>query len=357
MEIQTRIDAFEKFGEILAETLKAQPLLEEFSSDVKDICIRLKDLIQNVKNKNPWFSSENVILALEAISGSLSCINIKCWVESFMDELSKNKKSLTIGVVMAGNIPLVGFFDFFYVLMSGHKFSGKLSAQDNKLLPLLGELLISIEPGFNNMIEFTKEKLSGFDAVIATGSDNTSRYFDYYFGKYPNIIRNSRSSVAILSGREQCEELALLGSDIFSYFGLGCRNVSKFYIPRSFSFDMFFDAIEDFRHVIENHKYKNNYDYYKSIYLLNKEKFYDNGFLILKESQEISSPVSAIYYEYYDDLNAVKHHLKEEKERLQCVVSDPSVIAKGVPFGTTQYPQLWDYADNINTMKFLLKLS
>ncbi len=357
MDINHRIKTFEKFGKLLEEMLNPDPKFDEEDPVLKDIQSRLYDLIQNTEKSNPWFTCENIRLALQAIVGSLSRLNIEQWSGKYMDDLREEKSPLKVGVVMAGNIPLVGFFDLFYVLMSGNIFLGKLSAQDNKLIPLLCEILDHIENGFKDLIEFTEGKLSGFDAVIATGSDNTSRYFDYYFGKYPNIIRQNRNSVAVLSGQESGEEISLLGTDIFSYFGLGCRNVSKLYVPRSFSFDAFFEAIADFKHVINNHKYQNNYDYYKSIYLLNKEKFRDNGFVMLKESAGISSPVSTINFEYYDDLEALKKHLEENNDKIQCIVSDTSVIHESTPFGNTQYPQLWDYADDVDTMKFLINIS
>lgn len=356
MKIQQRIDAFERFGETIAELLNPSVQLEEYRPEVKDVCYKLIDSIQDIEKLNPWFTSKNVRLSMHAISAKLSKSSIKTWIDPYMEELGDKNNSFLVAVVMAGNIPLVGFFDFFYILMSGNKFLGKLSSQDNKLLPLLSELLIIVEPGFYDMIEFTEDRLSGFDAVIATGSDNTSRYFDFYFKKYPNIIRNSRSSVAVLTGHESNDDLSLLGSDIFSYFGRGCRNVSKIFIPRSFSLDVLFKAIQDFKYVAENYKYMNNYDYYKSIYLLNKEKFFDNGFLMMKENPGISSAVATIFYEYYDDLNTVQDHLIENKDRVQCIVCDSTIIPEGIPFGTSQYPQLWDYADNIDTMKFLLGL-
>lgn len=357
MKIEERLEAFIKLGEYLkfvpepVETI--QKLKAEQIESIKD----LQHLVNNYQYENPWFIPENIELSLAAISNSLSRNKVELWIRKYKDQLKNKKKVLIIGVVMAGNIPLVGFQDFFNVLISGNKFLGKLSSDDNKLLPALNKLLVSIEPGFEEMVLFKDGRLSGFDAIIATGSDNTARYFDYYFGKYPNIIRKNRNGIAVLSGKENEEELRALGHDIFAYFGLGCRNVSKIYIPHSFSFELFFNALKDYDYVMENFKYKNNYDYYKSIYLLNKENFMDNGFLILKENINISSAVSTLYYEYYDDADLLTRFLKENEHLLQCIVADKAIIPGAIHFGTSQFPGLCDYADNIDTMNFLLGLS
>jgi len=357
MDINQRIKAFQKFGRLLDEILNPSSEKEHTDPVLKNIYTRTHDLIQNLEKSNPWFTHDNVRLSLQGIADNLSNKNIKLWSEKYLDDLNKQSGSLKIGVVLAGNIPLVGFYDLFYILMSGNRFLGKLSEKDNKLLPLLSELLIHIDNEFKEMIEFTKDQLSGFDAVIATGSDNSSRYFDYYFGKYPSVIRKNRNSVAVLSGLEEKEELSLLGADIFTYFGLGCRNVSKLYVPESYSMNAFFEAISDFKHVIDNYKYNNNYNYYNSIYLLNKEVFHDNGFLMLKESAVIATPVCTVNFEYYDDLSLLKAHLKENNDKLQCIVCNDTVIPGLTPFGSTQYPQLWDYADNVDIMQFLINLS
>jgi hypothetical protein len=215
-------------------------------------------------------------------------------------------------------------------------------------MPFVAEKLLQIEPKLQGWISFT-ERLSGFDAVIATGSNNSARYFEYYFGKYPHIIRMNRNAVAVLTGDENEDDLKKLGLDIFQYFGLGCRNVSKLFVPRNYEFKKFFEGIESFSFVGHHHKYKNNHDYINAVYLLKQIPFLDNNFLILKEDEAIASPVSVVYYEFYDNPETLEQKLEQEKEKLQCIVG------KGfIPFGKAQQPQLWDYSDGVDTMSFLL---
>jgi hypothetical protein len=231
----------------------------------------------------------------------------------------------------------------------------KLSSNDKTLLPFLAEYLISVEPEFKNYIEFTDGKLENFDAVIATGSNNTARYFEYYFGKYPNIIRKNRNSAAILTGNETKEELKNLADDIFTYFGLGCRNVSKLYIPENYDFEAFFKGMFSWKEIIHNHKYINNYDYNKAVYLMDSFPLLDNEFMLLKEDTAFSSPISVVFYEKYNSLEDLSKELEEQSENIQCVVSKAG-INNEIPFGKAQNPELWDYADRIDTVEFLLKL-
>jgi len=252
---------------------------------------------------------------------------------------------------MAGNIPLVGFHDFLSVLITGNKVLAKLSSNDTVLLPFLAKKLIEIEPGFAELIEFTEERLSNFDAVIATGSNNTARYFEYYFGKYPSIIRKNRNSVAILTGNETPEQLDALAEDIFRYFGLGCRNVSKLFLPKDYNFDPFFNAMYGWKEIINNNKYINNYDYNKAVYLMSNIELLDNEFLLLKEDNGFSSPISVVFYQYYESEDELRKYLSENKEHIQAIVSE-----KDIPFGAAQKPQLWDYADGVDTVSFLLNL-
>src|SRR3972149_3042639 len=224
---------------------------------------------------------------------------------------------------MSGNIPLVGFHDFFCVLMSGNIFVGKISSDDEFLLPAVSKILIEIESGFKERIHFTNQpfnKSSAISAFIATGSNNSARYFEFYFGKYPHIIRKNRNAIAILDGTETEDDLKNLGKDIFQYFGLGCRNVSKIFIPQDYNLDEFFSAIVDFGDVINHNKYYNNHIYYRTIYLLNKEKFLDNNFLMLKESEQIASPVATLYYERYKTKEELFKKLESQKDNIQCVV-------------------------------------
>jgi hypothetical protein len=251
---------------------------------------------------------------------------------------------------MAGNIPLVGFHDFLSVLISGNSIIAKTSSKDAELIIYLSEILCSINPGFRERIRFTDGLLTGFDAVIATGSDNSSRYFEYYFGKYPHIIRKNRNSIAVIDGTETDTELENLGIDIFSYFGLGCRNVSKAFLPEGYDFHTMIKNWDKFSDVINHNKFANNYDYNMAIYLVNKEKFLDTGYLLLKESTELSSPVSVLYYEFYNSVQTVSARINYLREKIQCVTGKNHLA-----FGKAQFPKLWDYADNIDTLDFLLK--
>jgi len=256
-----------------------------------------------------------------------------------------------IGIICAGNIPMVGFHDVLSVIISGHKALIKLSSDDNKLIPALLQLAEKFDPSLKGCYQIIPQKLEGFDAVIATGSTNTSRYFHYYFKDIPHIIRKGRTSVAVLTGNESTEELLGLGNDIFDYFGLGCRSISKIYIPENYKLDTFFEAIFPFNDVINHNKYANNYDYNKAVWLLNKEQLLDNGFVLLKEEQEIASPTASLFYQRYAERDKLNSLLAEKSENLQCIVGEGYI-----PFGQTQCPMLWDYADNIDTMKFLSSL-
>jgi hypothetical protein len=257
---------------------------------------------------------------------------------------------------MAGNIPLVGFHDFFYVLMSGNHMIAKLSSDDKYLLPAIAQKLIEIEPAFNDYISFTENKLENIDAIIATGSNNTARYFEYYFGKYPHIIRKNRNGVAVLTGEETKDEIAALCYDICRYFGMGCRNISKLFVPENYNFNNLLDALTKHSNMLDTSKYYNNYEYYKSIYLINLLPFYDNGSSILKEEKLIASPISVVYYEFYESLTDVNQFLTENKDQIQCIVSKNKEVKGSIPFGNAQSPGLMDYADGVDVMKFLIRI-
>ncbi|MCH2215486.1 MAG: acyl-CoA reductase [Flavobacteriales bacterium] len=298
---------------------------------------------------NPWFTEKNIDRAIEGLAEMTRPKASRAWIGNY--ETSK-KQELKIGLILAGNIPLVGFHDILSVLVAGHKAKVKLSGQDRLLLPLIFKFWSESIGADKSQIEWlTDRKLKGFDAVIATGSNNTSRYFEYYFGKYPHIIRKNRNSVAVLTGNESEEEMKLLGEDIFSYFGLGCRNVAKLFVKDDFDMDRFFKSIYEYSPVINHNKYANNYDYYKALWLMNQEDLLDNGFLLVRHSEAMSSPIGTVFYERYSDESLLGSRLKNEKERIQCVVS-----SEKVPFGKSQKPELWDYADGVDTMEFLLNL-
>jgi len=258
---------------------------------------------------------------------------------------------------MAGNVPMVGLHDYLCVMASGNYLICKLSSDDRLMIPAIHRVLAELNGEFSGRARFTDSRLEGFDAVIATGSNNTSRYFEYYFGKYPHIIRRNRNGTAIIDGSETKDDLELLGNDVFLYFGLGCRNVSKLYLPENMDPGLFMNAWSGYGWVGDHSKYRNNYDYYKSIYLVNGVGFYDNGFILAREDTAFSSPVSVLYYETYSKLDDVKSSLQEERDRLQCVLSSRQDIVGSIPFGTSQLPDLWDYADGIDTMEFLFSLN
>ena len=345
MNLEERIKSFALLGENLRNSLNDSYLTD--ISNGLDQSLRL--LIQNQQNNNPWFTPENVRKAINSIAEELTIENLIKWTDAY-PSLHLETDPLKIGVIMAGNIPLVGFHDYLSVLMTGNNLIAKTSTKDNELIIYINNLLCSVNPEFATRTEFTEGTLSGFDAVIATGSDNSSRYFEHYFSKYPHIIRRNRNSVAIIEGDETEAELESLGEDIFSYFGLGCRNVSKLYLPKGYELASLIRHWEKFDMVISNLKYANNYDFNKAVFLINKEAFYDTGHLLLKEENKISSPVAVLNYEFYESQEAVKQQTELMKEKIQCIVG-----RHNIPFGQAQSPHLWDYADGIDTIEFLLK--
>ncbi len=311
----------------------------------------LATLSLHAQNENNWFTPENVQFALQGLIHYLEEDTFPKWAESYPTP-SQPKK---IGVVMAGNIPMVGVHDLICVLVSGHFLQAKLSSSDSVLMKFLINALLAIEPQLSHRIEIV-EQLKGFEAVIATGSDNTARYFEYYFGKYPHVIRKNRTSIALLHGEESKEDLANLGKDIFTYYGLGCRNVTKVYVPDNYDFTLFFESIERFKKVFEHHKYVNNYDYNKSIYLINKINHLDNGFLLLVDNPSLFSPISVLHYEKYTSFNDLLKNLELHKEKIQCIVGNSKHLPYSIHFGQAQTPSITDYADGIDTMEFLSNL-
>jgi len=338
MTLEEKIEAFVKLGERIHDMGE-----EEFET-----------LSNSVKNNNTWFSPEQTKNALQALSGNLSKQHLESWLEPY--DLKPVEKIKSIGIMMAGNVPAVGFHDFLCVLMVGHKACIKMSSTDQVLMNWLVKELVNLEPRFEELIVI-EDMLKSKDAYIATGSDNSARYFDYYFGKYPHIIRRNRTSVGILDGDEKPSDFRNLGKDIFQYYGLGCRNVSKLYVRDAKTLTEFLDAIVDFKDVAVNHKYFNNYEYNKSIYLVNNEPHLDNGFLLLRESNALVSPIAVLYYELFGDLQQLDHRISEEKEKIQCIVSLEGWYPGSLGFGSAQCPALDDYADGIDTLLFLKNLS
>ena len=310
------------------------------------------DLIALSQSHNNWFTPDNVHFSISCWSEALTENNLNQWLSaySFTEKEPKN-----VGLILAGNIPLVGFHDFISVLISGNNVLVKTSSKDDYLIKFLTKYLIALDNRFNEKITFVEGKLENFDAVIATGSNNTARYFEYYFKNKPSIIRKSRNSVAVLTGNETPEEMTLLSEDVFRYFGLGCRNVSKIFVPKNYNFDAFFNGMYAQKDVIYYEKYANNYDYNKAVFLMSNFQLLDNEFLTIKEDISHASPISSVFYEYYEDINEIKTRLNQDSEIIQCIVSN-GIIENSVYFGNTQKPNLWDYADDVDTIDFLNNL-
>lgn len=353
MQTEKRVEAFVELGKFLAQFKEENtkpnllPLNDAYYTD-------FKQLLAIVAHENLWFTTASVHAAIAGVCEMLQPQKLEQWLQKYT--VANANTAIKVAVVMAGNIPMVGFHDMLCVLISGHTFVGKLSSKDNQLLEFIAKLLVAINPEFEALIKFTNERLgssNGFDAIIATGSNNSARYFDAYFSKYPNIIRRNRNSVSVISGNETKLELQQLGNDVFQYFGLGCRNVSKLYLPENYDIAILLDEWEGFKTVINHSKYANNYDYQRSLLLMNNTPHFDNGFVLLQEKTELSSPIGVLYYEYYSDKNQLQKNLQLQANNIQCVVGE---VTEGVPFGKAQQPELWDYADGVDTLKFLTQL-
>ncbi|OEK08920.1 acyl-CoA reductase [Flavivirga aquatica] len=352
MQLQERINAFVKLGDFL----------KQFSNEViqKNDNVKYNELffdgfkhqLKLAEEHNGWFTKENIRFSLASWVNALTTDNLNKWLAPYQ---INNITPKQVAIIMAGNIPLVGFHDFLSILISGHHVLVKQSSNDKHLLPYLAKYLEHVEPHFKGAIAFTQDKVKNFDAVIATGSNNTARYFEYYFKGKPSIIRNNRNSIAVLTGNETSEDLKNLSEDIFRYYGLGCRNVSKLLVPRGYKFDTFFEAIYDWHPIINKAKYANNYDYNKAVYLMSEFDMLENGFFMIKEDSSYASPIATLFYEYYDDTAVLKQKLEAEKHQIQCIVSK-GFIENEIAFGATQKPQLWDYADSVDSIEFLLAI-
>ncbi len=352
MHLQQRINAFVKLGEFLSQFSNEVIQKKETIEHNELFFEGFKHQLKLAQENNGWFSKENMAFAINGWAESLTFEKMNKWLSPYNLSINKPKK---VAIIMAGNIPLVGFHDFLSVLISGHHAIIKQSSNDQYLLPYLAKYLEYAEPEFKGAIHFTDKKLENFDAVIATGSNNTARYFEYYFKGKPSIIRNNRNSVAVLKGQETLEDMQALSEDIFRYYGLGCRNVSKLYVPKNYNFDLFFQGIYHWHPIIEIAKYANNYDYNKAVYLMSEFEMLENGFLMIKEDSSAVSPIATVFYEYYDNFAQLKSKLEKEKESIQCIVSS-GFIKNEIAFGMTQKPQLWDYADDVDSIEFLLEI-
>lgn len=339
MNLQHKINTLSKLGTTILQNID-----------------NIDEVIQNAGAENGWFTPENCKLALKNIAEQfLNPTLLHNWIQSY--NIQPIKKPKTVGLILAGNIPLVGFHDVLCVILSNNIAQVKLSSKDEVLFKYIHKQLQNIDFELSNNIQIVN-KLSNFDAVIATGSDNTARYFQYYFDKYPHIIRKNRTSAAVLWGNETTQQIVQLGDDIFTYFGLGCRNVSKLYVPQNYDFVYLLNNLEVFNNLANCNKYKNNLDYYTAIYLLNKTPHFASTHLLLTQNQSIFSPTSVVYYQYYQNNEQLLDLLNTQLNNLQCIVSNTPILnVPTINLGCSQKPALNQYPDNIDTMQFLLQLN
>lgn len=328
--------------------------LREFSTkndaNFNDLDFELKEKMLQAHRENPWFTLKFQTWAFKNWAELLTEEKLSAWLSHYSFQ-NKGKK---VGLILAGNIPLVGFHDIISVILSGNFAQIKCSSKDKVIIPFLLKIWQKFS-GETLAFEIV-EKLENFDAVIATGSNNTARYLEYYFKDYKKIIRKNRTSIAILDGTETHAELKLLANDIFTYFGLGCRNVTKLFISKDFPLERLFQNFMAYSDIINHHKYANNYDYNKAIYLLNQEKFWDNNFVMLKEDEALFSPLSVINFSRYVNLESVENFVRAENDNIQCIVGKNQYNFKTISFGSAQQPALDSYADDIDTLKFLQTL-
>ena len=345
--LYNRIKAFEKLG-----ILFSNKFTENSSKESEYWTSELDKAIDLAYKYNTWFTEDSVKKALNEWSKQLNYNSLKNWTDQYKIEDKSEKK---IAIIMAGNLPLVGFHDLLCGLIMNFHCIVKLSSDDKILIPFIVEYLDSIVPGIKNQVKFTTNPIKDFNGVIATGSNNSFKYFEYYFGNYPNLLRKTRHSIAVLDGKETEVDLKKLGNDIFTYFGMGCRSVSKLLVPKGYDFDLLFNALFDFKEIINHNKYVNNYDYNKAVYLMSEQKFIENGFIILKEDEKLGSPIGCLFFEYYENPKDLNAYISDIKDSLQCVVSNLNIL-NSTSFGSSQSPKIDDYADNTNTLDFLLKI-
>lgn len=333
MSIEKRIQVINKLSEFLSKENNSY-----------------KTIVRSAYNHNKWFTEENILYSSEQlVLNYFEDKKLRAWLDNYnLSELTPKN----IGLILSGNIPFVGVHDLLCSYLSGHNTLIKLSSKDEKLMKYIIHSLHTIDPDTKRTVQYV-DRLADFDAVIATGSNNSARYFDAYFGSYPNIIRKNRNSIAILSGTESETEIKALGDDMFRYFGLGCRNVTKLYFPLDYDIKGFIDGLQSYSYIRDHHKYKNNYDYQLSIHLLNQINHFDSGFFILRENELILSPISVFNYSYYSDKDSLNKELSKKSEEIQCIIGSES---NQIAFGQAQNPALNAYADGIDTMEFLISV-
>lgn len=351
MEIAARIRLFVQLGKDI------QKVCQHWEEDNESLPSAWKNVMTKSQQENGWFTPENQITALKGIALLLEESAIRAAIEPYLQKFEGTQHK-TVAVIMAGNIPAVNFLDFMCVVIAGFKFVGKLSSADQYWLPFLASELVELEPSLKTYIHFEKETIkTKFDAVIATGSNNTARYFEYYFGRYPHVIRKNRTSVAVLTGNETTEDFRNLGNDISTFYGMGCRNVSKVYVPKGYDFIPLLQELETFTHLTDNHKYVNNYEYHRSLFLLNGDPFYDNNVFLFHENHKSAAPVGTVFYEFYDSLDNLSAQLWRDEEQIQCTASNSEKrFPRQVNLGNTQCPSITDYPDGVNIFDFLASL-
>ena len=359
MDLSERIEAFAKLGDYLRKNLRdVKNMLPSPGIPGEDLFsdLGLLRITGEARELNPWFIPCFVYHALAETTRILERKNLLEWTGRYPREVFHPPEPSVVSTILAGNIPLAGFHDLLSILISGNSFKGKMSGKGDRLLPFLAEKLLSFEPRFGPFVHFEESRLGSMDAIIATGSNNSSRYFEYYFGKYPHIFRQNRNGIALLTGKESRKELVALADDVFLYFGMGCRNVAKLYVPKGYRFDDLFEEMEKYRHLIDHHKYANNYQYQRSVYLMNRVEHLDNGFLLLRPDPVISSPVGTLHYESYSSIRKLIPRILGHETLIQCIAGRETPGLPMVEFGRTQHPELWDYADNMDTLNFLINL-
>ncbi len=341
LTLQQRTDAFAALGQVMEDAASASPSSPE--------AVSLRKVMDRQQANNKWFTPDNVIRSAEAIAAMLRKDSLESWMQAY--ELKETQPKKLIAVIMAGNIPLVGFHDLLCVLITGNKILARTSSKDAELIKTVAGILTGINPDYSDHIKFSEKIQDDYDAVIATGSDNTSRYFEYYFGHKPHIFRKNRNSIAIIGRETTGQDIEALGTDIFSYFGLGCRNVSKIYFEQGVDINKAIKRWSAWSDIIKHTPYANNYLYNKSLFLVNKKAFLDNGYSLLVKDEGFSSPVSVIYYDTFSSREQLADELALKTEKIQCMVSE-----NDISFGQTQYPLPYEYADNKDTIKFLTSL-
>ncbi|MEL6867354.1 MAG: acyl-CoA reductase [Bacteroidota bacterium] len=330
-------------------------LLVETGQRIKADAQGREAVIHQAYLHNRWFTKENSQKAMAALTDFfLHREKLEQWLSAY--PMTERDTSMVVGMVLAGNIPMVGIHDVLSTFVAGHRAKVKLSDKDKKLIPYILDTMADIAPKARAYFEMV-DRLQGFDAVIATGSNNSSRYFDAYFGKYPHIIRKNRNAVAVLTGEESTEELRALGEDVFAYFGLGCRNVSKLYVPKDYDFTPLLEVFHEHKDLALHDKYKNNFDYNFTLYILNKVEHLSNGCILLVNEATLQSRIASLHYDYYDNWTDLEREIGERTEEIQCIIGAKAVGEQPlIPFGKAQQPELWDYADGVDTLDFLLKL-